>query len=357
MLATACFDKLRAFQAVILVLAALSLVGCASQRTPEEIAHVQETNDPYEPFNRSVFAFNDALDVVILKPLAVWYRFLVPIPEVRDAITRVLDNASLPWTAANEVFQGEFGRARITTTRFLINTTLGIGGVFDWATRWGFPHHEEDFGLTLARTFGMREGPYLMLPLLGPSNVRDTGGRIVDGVGDPVGWILPFPGSIVRGAVRGIDTRQRNIENIDELRRDSVDFYATLRSVWRQRRESQVRRGEAPPSDIPRVTSDMGRFAPSVGAAPEAAPAAPASARPTAAPTARPAARPQASRQAPQQQQGAAAADLAPVVQTARAPWLLPRDAAPQAAPPAAPRATPEIRWFFDPARPQGQGQ
>lgn len=354
MFASASVHRLRAFQAVILVLAALSLVGCASQRTPEEIAHVQETNDPYEPLNRSIFAFNEGLDLVILKPLAVWYRFLVPIPEVRDAITRVLDNASLPWTAANEVFQGEFGRARITTTRFLINTTLGIGGVFDWATRWGFPHHEEDFGLTLARTFGMREGPYLMLPLLGPSNIRDTGGRIVDGVGDPVGWILPFPGSIVRGAVRGVDTRQRNIENIDELRRDSVDFYATIRSVWRQHRASEVRRGEAAPEDIPRVTSDMGRFAPSVGAAPEAAPQQPSAApRPAARPT-RPTARPQALRQAPQQP---AAASAAPVVQTARAPWLLPQDAPPQVAAQPASRATPEIRWVFDPVRPQGQGQ
>lgn len=357
MFATAYTKRLRPLHAAIVLFFAISLVGCAPQNTPDEIARVQETNDPYEPLNRSIFAFNEALDVVILKPLAVWYRFLVPIPEVRDAITRVLDNATLPWTAANEVFQGEFGRARVSTTRFLINTTLGIGGVFDWATRWGFPHHDEDFGLTLARTFGMREGPYLMLPMLGPSNIRDTVGRAVDGVGDPVGWILPFPGGLVRSGVRGIDTRQRNIETVDDLRRDSVDFYATIRSVWRQRRASEVRRGEAAPEDIPRVTSDMGRYAPSVGAAPAESqpdPAAAPAARP-----ARPAARPQAMRQSPAQP--AAASRVAPVTQTAAAPWLTPREPVPvpaPARPAAAPgRVDPEVRWVFDPARPQSQGQ
>ena len=111
------FEKaVRVCRAALVALAVLSVGACASQSTPDEIAHVQETNDPYEPMNRAIFAFNEGLDVVILKPLAVWYTFLVPFQDARDTIRRVIDNAALPWTAINEVFQGEWQRAGTSST-------------------------------------------------------------------------------------------------------------------------------------------------------------------------------------------------------------------------------------------------
>jgi phospholipid-binding lipoprotein MlaA len=223
----------------------LALHGCAAQNTPEEIVRVQETNDPYEPLNRAIFAFNDGLDVVVLKPLAVWYTFIVPSQGARDTIRRVVDNASLPWTAINEVFQGEWERAGTSTTRFLINATLGLGGTIDWATRWGFEQYSEDFGSTLARRFGVDEGPYLVLPVFGSSNVRDAFGLLADTAGDPVDWILPFPGPIVRSGFDRADVRSRHVEDVEQLRRDSLDFYATVRSIARQRRANELGRGSS----------------------------------------------------------------------------------------------------------------
>jgi phospholipid-binding lipoprotein MlaA len=235
----------------ILVLA-LGVGACQSTNTAEERQYVAETRDPLEPLNRHIFGFNEGLDELVFKPVAAWYGLIHT--DVRDAITRGLDNASLPWTFINEVFQGEFDRARITAARFAINTTLGVGGLFDHATAMGFPHHNEDFGLTLARRFGAQEGPYLVVPLLGPSNPRDLVGRLVDTAADPVSYIIPTPGGFIRGGLRAVDTRQRNIDNIDELRRNSTDFYATIRSVVRQRREAEINRGEISP-DIPRVVT------------------------------------------------------------------------------------------------------
>jgi phospholipid-binding lipoprotein MlaA len=355
-------QTMRALRAMLVAAAVLGLGACASQRTPDEIAHVQETNDPYEPMNRAIFAFNEGLDVVILKPLAVWYTFFVPFQDARDTIRRVIDNASLPWTAINEVFQGEWSRAGTSTTRFLINTTLGIGGMIDWATRWGYEQHSEDFGLTLARRFGFSEGPYLVLPVFGPRNVRDTFGLIGDSVGDPVGWILPFPGGLVRSGVDGIDTRSRHITDLEQLRRDSVDFYATLRSISRQRRQAEVDRGQSGGrQDIPRPLSDMGPFAPNppAVATPDQPPARPtprAPGRPVAQqapaqPLAQPAPTAPARSAAPGQ---AAAAPAAIPVQTATAPWITPQAEAPRsaAASSATVRVRPDGSWVVDPRTP-----
>jgi phospholipid-binding lipoprotein MlaA len=244
--------KGRSIWLTIMAGAVIALGACAAQNTPEEIARVRETNDPYEPMNRTIFAFNEGLDVVVLKPAAVWYTFLVPFQDARDTIRRVIDNASLPWTAINEVFQGEWDRAGTSTTRFLINTTLGLGGTIDWATRWGFEQHSEDFGLTLARQLGTREGPYLMLPVFGPGNLRDAFGLLVDTAGDPLNWVLPFPGSIVRSSMDRADFRSRHIEDVEQLRRDSLDFYATVRSIARQRRMNELGRGPSGgPLEVP----------------------------------------------------------------------------------------------------------
>ncbi len=269
----------RLARAMLPLLAVLSLGACATSRTPEEIAHAEETNDPNEAMNRAVFAFNEGLDLVVLRPMAVWYRFLVPVPEARDTIRRIVDNAALPWTAMNELMQGEFARARVTSTRFLINTTVGVGGAVDWATRWGYPHHTEDFGLTLARRFGVREGPYFVMVGFGPAVTRDAWAMWVDVVGNPVGWLLPFD---------GVDRRSRHIEDIDRMRADSIDFYAAVRSMVQQRRRVVVNRGGTSPDEVPRLAPEAA-LAPAVAAAaprrrqPDPArpqPAAPASAAP-----------------------------------------------------------------------------
>lgn len=248
------WGKRRSIWMALILAIPLALGACAAQNTAAERELVAETRDPIEPLNRYVFAFNQGVDTVVFRPLAVWYRIVVPEP-LRLAVRNGYNNANLPWIFINELLQGEYARARITSTRFLINTTLGVGGLLDWATVWGYPQHYEDFGLTLARVFGMGEGPYLVLPLLGPSNVRDGVGRVVDSVGDPLAWILPFPGGIVRAGVEAVDQRAQNIETLDELQRGSLDFYATIRSVIRQRREAEINRG-AIGNDLPRVSSE-----------------------------------------------------------------------------------------------------
>lgn len=368
---------LRVVGRVLVAAAVLGLGACASQNTPDEVAHVQETNDPYEPLNRAIFAFNEGLDVVVLKPAATWYTFFVPFQDARDTIRRVIDNATLPWTAINEVFQGEWSRAGTSTTRFLINTTLGIGGMIDWATRWGYEQHSEDFGLTLARRFGVREGPYLVLPVLGPRNVRDAIGLGIDGVGDPIGWILPFPGGIVRTGMDGIDTRSRHLTDIEQLRRDSVDFYATLRSITRQRRQAEVDRGQGGGrQDIPRPTSDMNPIQPPAVAMPsQARPTRPAPVRPAAqraatqpAPAQATPAQPlvQPSPTAPPQAAAPAQTASAPAplpLQTVAAPWIRPQAATPQsggepreAAGGEPVRVRPDGSWLVEP-RPSSPSQ
>lgn len=226
----------------------LAIGGCVVQDTPEKVAQVEETRDPFEPTNRYIFEVNRFLDEMLLKPVAWWYRAGVPDPA-RDHIHQALVNLRLPWTAVNDVFQGELQRAYEASARFVINSTVGIVGLFDVATDWGFPHHEEDAGQTFA-VWGAPGDPYLMLPVLGPSNPRDAAGTAVGYVADPVNFVIGNGAGIARGLASGIDERERNLETIADLERNSVDFYATVRSVYRQRREAEIRNG-APSSTTP----------------------------------------------------------------------------------------------------------
>jgi phospholipid-binding lipoprotein MlaA len=228
--------------------ALLAMGGCVVQDTPEKVAQVEETRDPLEPTNRYIFEVNLFLDEMLLKPVAWWYRAGVPDPA-RERIHMALGNLRLPWTAVNDVFQGEMKRAYEAGARFVINTTVGVVGLFDVATDWGFPHHEEDAGQTFA-VWGVTGDPYLMLPVLGPSNPRDAAGTAVGWFADPVNIVLGSGAGLARGVATGIDERERNIETIADLQRNSVDFYATIRSVSRQRRDAEIRNG-APGSDYP----------------------------------------------------------------------------------------------------------
>ncbi len=236
----------RVFGAIFVV---AFLAGCATT-SPEgdagASAAIDETNDPIEPVNRAIFTFNQFADGILIKPLALMYRDLTP-PPVRRGVRNMLSNLRAPITFANDILQGKAGRALITGERFLINSTIGVGGLMDVASDWGIEGHREDFGQTLAE-WGSAEGPYLMLPILGPSNPRDAVGLIVDSFIDPFGYIIPANYALAKTIVRGIDERERVVDQLDEIERASLDFYATLRSLYRQRRADEIRDGR--PADV-----------------------------------------------------------------------------------------------------------
>jgi phospholipid-binding lipoprotein MlaA len=162
----------------------------------------------------------------------------------------------MPWTAVNDFFQGRPERSYVALVRFLINSTVGVLGIFDVATGWGFPAHEEDLGQTLG-VLGLPDTPYLVLPIFGPSNPRDALGMIGDYYLDPVNIIARnndgndtwIPS--IRSGVTALDSRARNDQIINDLKRQSTDFYATVRSVYRQRRDAQIKNRGEDPSNYP----------------------------------------------------------------------------------------------------------
>lgn len=203
-------------------------------------ADLAEEGDPLEPLNRDILRFNLALDDCCIKPVALAYRDLFG-PWVRTRIRNVADTIQEPRFAANSLLQGRPLDAGESAMRFVINATLGLGGMFDMAQFGGPARKERDFGQTL-HVWGLPAGPYLMLPVLGPSNPRDTAGMIADGFLNPINWLMPIWGSLARGVVDGIDARERTIEALDALRAESLDFYARLRSIWRQQRAAELGR-------------------------------------------------------------------------------------------------------------------
>ncbi|HVM85212.1 MAG TPA: VacJ family lipoprotein [Candidatus Binatia bacterium] len=241
--------------------AAVLISGCASKPDPNDEAAVEaynEANDPLEPMNRYFFEINHLLDETILKPFAGYYHTALP-QFAQDGIRNALRNLHSPTILANDMFQGSLGRAGDTAGRFLINSTIGIGGLIDVADSFGMKYHDEDFGQTLG-VYKVGEGPYLMLPVLGPSNPRDVTGRIVDYALDPLTWVgyIYNVGWIntVRGGLEGLDTRARNMQAIEELQKGSVDFYATIRSLYRQHRNDAIRNGEDPDEVIGSITNE-----------------------------------------------------------------------------------------------------
>jgi phospholipid-binding lipoprotein MlaA len=241
-------QRAAAWVAALLGLALLA--GCATppSNDPEALEAYKEANDPLEPMNRYFFELNYAADELLLKPLAGWYYVALP-NFAQDGVRNALRNVRSPVVLANDLFQGETDRAGVTVSRFLVNSTMGLGGLFDIAARMGLDYHDEDFGQTLA-VHGVGEGPYLMLPLLGPSNPRDAAGRVVDMLFDPLTYIGVFGGvdNIGLGAavVDGLDTRARNLKTLDEIRKGSLDYYATIRSLYRQHRNDEINNGETP---------------------------------------------------------------------------------------------------------------
>ncbi|MFC3027187.1 MULTISPECIES: MlaA family lipoprotein [Roseomonadaceae] len=235
----------------------VGLGACATRPDPtdtEAVAEFRANNDPLEPMNRAAYFVHDGIDTLVLRPAAEIYRVFLP-PEVRTAIRNVLANLRTPVILVNDLLQGETQRAATTTGRFLVNTTVGIGGIFDRATDFGLLGHTEDFGQTLA-VWGAPEGPYLFIPVLGPSSPRDVAGFAGDVAMNPltyVGGETVDAITITRTGATALDTREGLIEPIDQVRATSLDPYATIRSAYRQRRVVEIRNeptGAAATSDL-----------------------------------------------------------------------------------------------------------
>lgn len=209
--------------------------------------------DKYEQANRKIYSFNRKLDKAVIRPTTVAYRTVVPAAARRGA-SNALDNVDEPLTFINALLQGKIKTAFRAVDRFAINSTLGVGGLADHATDMGLPRQKEDFGQTLA-AWGVGSGPYLMLPLLGPSTLRDTFGFGVDTVTDPFARFQKRTlemSSLERNGVtafEAIDLRSRLIDTADPLLEGALDEYAIVRSAYLQQRITDIYDGD-PPEDI-----------------------------------------------------------------------------------------------------------
>ena len=227
--------KGRRGKAVAGLLAVSVLAGCASTAAVEE----RHPDDPWEGFNRQVFAFNDAVDRAVLKPTARGYRAVTPQP-VQTGVGNFFSNLGEPRTALNSLLQGKPGNAGIALSRFAINTTVGIGGLWDFATHMEITGRDEDFGQTLA-VWGWEESRYLVLPFLGPSTLRDTGGLPADAATYPLYYLNDAELEIALTALRVVDMRAGLLDQEELI---SGDRYSFIRDTWLQRRRFEISDGE-----------------------------------------------------------------------------------------------------------------
>jgi len=224
-------------QLILLGLASL-LVACASIPAGVE----PSPNDPWEPFNRSVFEFNEGLDAYVLKPVVAGYRFVLP-EFVREGIYNFFSNYNDIYTALNNLLQGKPDYAASDLMRVVVNTTFGLGGLIDMATPGGLEKHKEDWGQTFG-VWGAPSGPYVVLPFFGPSSVRDTFGTVADLESD---YLFKYVKNIgVRNSVTGlrvVNTRNTYYEAGDLLDGAAIDKYSFMRDAYIQRREYQIHEG------------------------------------------------------------------------------------------------------------------
>ena len=227
----------------------ISISANAGSEGQEELSKksTTEVKDCFEGINRGIFAFNQALDASIFEPLAKGYR-LLPSP-IRSGTSNFISNLSLVVTVPNNVLQGDIGLAGKNTARFVVNSTVGILGLFDPATKMGLnDYSKEDYGQTLGR-WGFGEGCYLVLPVLGPSTARDTIGSLTNylggdawyniTVGQDTQYVSDFDYYASKGA-DGIDFRAKNLEAINNLEKNSIDFYASVKSLYLQDRKKRI---------------------------------------------------------------------------------------------------------------------
>lgn len=234
------------------------VAGCASTTGPGGKGAAEGLSDPLEKINRVVFKFNLAVDDAIGKPLAKAYKKTIP-RYARNRIRNFLEHYASPVTFINDLLQGEVKRAQITFVRFVVNTMLGVGGLYDRAAMTGLPGHKEDFGQTLA-VWGVPSGPYLMVPLLGPHTTRHAAGRLVDSRLNPFSYLLSDAGvgwiEIIGTVLDFTDRRARLLGTLDKLRKNSLDFYAVSRNLYWQNRKSQIRNGKIGKIPLPGEDDD-----------------------------------------------------------------------------------------------------
>lgn len=262
----------RASAAALVAIATLS--GCATNNP----------RDPLEPFNRTMFKVNDTIDQVALKPAATAYKKVLP-SFVQTGVNNFFGNLSDVWTGANNLMQGKGEQGMSDWTRVALNSTFGIGGLFDIASEAGLKKHNEDFGQTLGY-WGVPSGPYVMLPLLGPSTVRDTGGLPVDMAANGWSYVDPSSTRNIGTAVRVIDARANLLDASNLMEEAALDRYEFIRDGYLQRRQSQVFDGESSrkalkaanePADAKSIRAAYADDAPAADTAPAAAtPTAPA---------------------------------------------------------------------------------
>jgi phospholipid-binding lipoprotein MlaA len=222
--------------------AALLLTGCASMSD----GATANPHDPWEGYNRSMMRFNDSADRAVLKPAATGYTKVVPSP-VRTGVSNFFGNLGDMWSFVNNLAQADAEGSLHSFWRVAVNTTFGLGGVLDWASEMRLDRHRKDFGMTLGR-WGVPPGPYLVLPILGPSTLRDTVALPVDvWLGSPTRYIgnVPLRNSLY--ALKPMDVRSQLLDATDLLGQASLDSYSFTRDAWLQKRRNDVYNGNPPP--------------------------------------------------------------------------------------------------------------
>ncbi len=240
----------------VLALSLFSLSACATSKGMDTAAADPDAaiHDPFEGYNRAVFAFNDAVDQTLLLPVTRAYRAVLP-KGARTGVHNVLNNLKSPITIGNQMLQGDLNGTGNATVRMVVNSILGLGGIFDVAAMGGIEDEPEDFGQTLA-VWGVADGPYMVAPLLPPATLRDYTGHMVDMAADPVRlWLKNTDREglyFTRFGVSIIDQRDQLMDALADLRRNSIDYYATVRSATYQRRAALIDdQGTGGDADIP----------------------------------------------------------------------------------------------------------
>ncbi|AJP58986.1 ABC transporter [Pandoraea vervacti] len=246
----------------VLAAGALALAGCATVTNPNPA-------DPVEGFNRSMYKFNDTLDKAVLVPVAKGYRFTVPEPA-RDMVTNFFSNVGDVYNFANNLLQLEITAAVQDLMRLTINTVFGVGGLVDFATPAGLPKHSQDFGVTLGK-WGVPDGPYLVLPLLGPSTARDTVGMAGNMFIDPTSYIKPDWVSYSLYGVRLINTRANLLDASNLLEAAALDPYSFTRDAYLARRKYLINGGASNNASLPNYEDEDGAAGAAAGAAGAAA--------------------------------------------------------------------------------------
>ena len=252
--------RFRSVSSAAALLCAFALTACASNHNPSDADGADGgNNDPYESINRKIFAADLVLNDYLLTPIARAYLAVTP-HFFQQAVTNALRNLRSPAILANDLLEGNTKQAGQTLTRIYLNTVIGVGGLIDVAATQNLPFHDADFGATLG-AWGVPSGPYLVLPLLGPHDPRDGIGLAVDGYLDPFNDETMLNGissaPYYRLGVDVIDKGARNVDDIEEERKSSLDFYAAVRSLYQQVRNGAVESAKHPNApSLPKIPYD-----------------------------------------------------------------------------------------------------